>query len=325
MSRSYDQFCPAARAMDVIGGRWTVLIVRELLLGPRRFNDLVAGLPSVGPNVLADRLRELRGAGIVRQGRLPPPASVAVYELTELGEDMRPLLDELNRWGLRFLDAPRPGDAFQLGWLLGCLRASFRPELARGLRETYEARVDGDVFHVRIDDGALDVRHGPAAAPDATMTTDLTTFIAIGARLLPLDEAARQGLVEVEGDLSAAARWIEILGPHLQATGGRYGMVGAVRSRFQPDAARGVHETYEFRIGDFTFHARVDDGTVAMELGAAEGPTASMTTDLATLLGLGAGTLPISAALAAGAAAVDGAPDAALRMAAAFGITGPQA
>ncbi|MGK5730239.1 winged helix-turn-helix transcriptional regulator [Streptomyces sp. URMC 124] len=323
MGRSYDQFCPAARALDVIGGRWTLLIVRELLLGPRRYTDLVAGLPGIGPNVLAERLRELREAGVVSRSQLPPPAASAVYELTALGEAMRPVVDELTRWGLRFLGAPRPGERIRLSWLLGCVRAGFRPELARGLHETYEFRVDGEVFHLRVDDGTLDVRHGSAGEAACVVSTDLATFMAVGARLLAVEDALERGIARLEGGLDAVARAVAILGAHLEATDGRYGVIGAVGATFRPAAARGLHETYEFRIDDFVFHARVDDGTVDMGQGPADGPAATLITGLATLLQLGAGTLSLEDAFTGGSATATGDPEAGVRMAAAFGVARP--
>ncbi|MGW7075025.1 winged helix-turn-helix transcriptional regulator [Streptomyces sp. NPDC054866] len=320
MTRSYDQSCPAARALDVVGGRWSLLIVRELLLGPRRYTDLVAGLPGIGPNVLAERLRALRDAGILSQAKLPPPAPSAVYELTELGAAMRPVLDELTRWGMHLPTSPRPGDTFRLSWVLGCLRASFRPEQAGGVRETYEFRVDGDTFHLRVDDGVLDIRHGSATDAVCAITTDLGTFLAVGARLVDIEDAVARGLAQLEGELAAAARVITILGAHPEATGGRHGIVGAVGASFRPERALGVRETYEWVIGDLVFHARVDDGTVETGLGPAPDAAATLVTDLGTLLQLGAGSLPLEDALSAQVIEVGGDLDAALRMAEAFGV-----
>ncbi|GAA2062987.1 hypothetical protein GCM10009801_06520 [Streptomyces albiaxialis] len=322
MARSYDQFCPAARALDVVGGRWTLLIVRELLLGPRRYTDLAAGLPGIGPNVLAERLRAMREAGILEQTKLPPPAATSAYVLTELGEAMRPLVDELTRWGMRLGGPPRPGDTFQLNWLLNVLRAAFRPEAARGVRETYEFRVAGETFHLRVDDGALDVRHGSAPEAACVLTADLGTFMALGARIVEVADAVERGLVALEGGLPAADRAVAILGAHPEATGGRHGIIGAVGASFRPEAARGVRETYEFRIDGLVFHARVADGTVAMELGPAPapGPDAALATGLGVLLELGAGALPLEDALIAGSIEVEGDPEAALRMADVFGV-----
>ncbi|MGW0904580.1 winged helix-turn-helix transcriptional regulator [Streptomyces sp. NPDC002853] len=320
MTRSYDQSCPAARALDVVGGRWSLLIVRELLLGPRRYTDLVAGLPGIGPNVLAERLRALRDANLVSQAKLAPPATSTVYELTELGAAMRPVLDELTRWGMRLPTATRPGDTFRLSWVLGCLRASFRPEQAAGLRETYEFRVDGDTFHLRVDDGVLDIRNGGATDPVCAITTDLGTFLAVGARLVDIEDAVARGLARLEGELTAAARVIAILGAHPEATGGRHGIVGAVGATFRPEHARGVRETYEFVIGDLLFHARLDDGTVETGLGPAPDAAATLVTDLGTLLQLGVGSLPLEDAVSAQVVEVHGDLEAALRMADAFGV-----
>ncbi|MGK5543920.1 winged helix-turn-helix transcriptional regulator [Streptomyces sp. URMC 127] len=326
MGRSYDQFCPAARALDVVGGRWALLIVRELLLGPRRYTDLAEGLPGIGPNVLAERLRELREAGILVRAKLPPPAATTVYELTALGVALRPVVDELTRWGLRLLDVPpRPGERFRIGWLLSCVRACFRPELARGVSETYEFTVDGDTFHLRVEDGALDARHGPAggAAAACAVTTDLATFVALGAGVLDVGEALGRGLARVGGGPGAVAalgRAVAVVGANLDDTGGRHGIIGAVGASFRPEAVRGVHETYGFRLDEFAFHARVEDGTLHMRPGAADDADVTLVTDLATLLSLGTGVLSLERAFAAGAATATGDPGAGLRMATAFGV-----
>ncbi|QUR68139.1 winged helix-turn-helix transcriptional regulator [Mycobacterium spongiae] len=320
--RSYDQFCPVARGLDKIGGRWAILIVRELLLGPKRYSDLEAGLPGVTPNILTERLRDLQEAGVVRRSKLPPPAVAVVYELTDLGEGLRPVVDALTRWGLQLLDVPQPQDSFRLNWLLGCLRASFRPELASAVRETYEYRVDGEVFHIRIADGDVDVRHGPAPDRACVISADLTSLLAVGGQLLALSDAQAQGVVTIEGDRCAAERSITILGPHLEATGGQHGIIGAVRARFQPQATRGIEESYEFRVDDLVFHAFVSDGSVRMELGPATEPAATLRTDLATLLGLGAGTVSFAQAIAADPGALTGDPGAGRRMAIAFGVAG---
>jgi len=143
--RSYQQFCPAARALDVVGERWTLLIVRDLLLGPKRYTDLQAGLPGIGPNVLADRLRSLEGAGLVRKRRLPPPAASTVYELTELGAGLRPALEELFRWGLHFAATPSAADAVKASWWLPAIRAAIRPEsVPADVDDTYELRIGDD-------------------------------------------------------------------------------------------------------------------------------------------------------------------------------------
>lgn len=196
--------------------------------------------------------------------------------------------------------SPRPGDTFRLSWVLGCLRrAGFRPEEACGMRETYEFRVDGDTFRLRVDDGVLDIRNGGAADPACVITTGLGTFLAIGARLVDIQDVAARGLARLEGELPAAARAIATLGTNSRAIGGRHGVVGAVSASFRPDHALGLREAYEFVVDGFDFHARVDDGTVEMDIGPAADAATTTVTDLGTLLQLGAGFLPLEDALSA--------------------------
>src|SRR2546427_5070822 len=170
--RGYNQFCPLARSLDILGERWTLLIVRNLLLGPQRYKDLLEGLPGIGTNLLARRLKDLEKHGIVRRRRLPPPAGSTVYEFTELGKALEPAVIELSRWGLWTLGQPRARHVFRPAWGMLAMRILFRREAARGVRETYQWKIDDEVFHVRIDDGAADLRQGPAPHPDLVFTCD---------------------------------------------------------------------------------------------------------------------------------------------------------
>src|ERR1700691_5973098 len=141
VNRSYGDQCGVARSLDVIGERWALLIVRELLLGPKRFNDLLAGLPGASPNVISQRLRELTGSGVVRHRDLGPPARVGVYELTDWGRDLEPVIVHLGQWGTQ---APLPEDAgWSLDSLLIALQAAADPMAVNG---RYELRGGGDVF-----------------------------------------------------------------------------------------------------------------------------------------------------------------------------------
>jgi DNA-binding HxlR family transcriptional regulator len=208
--RSYDQYCALARALDVLGERWTLLLVRELLLGPKRYKDLLAGLPGIGTNLLAERLRHLDELGLIRRRALPPPAGSTVYELTELGHGLEPAVMELGRWGAHFLGEPRERDALQPGWFFVSIRATARPELAAKLDESYEFRIAGEAFHVVIDGGRLTSGQGAATDPDVVVSTDLETFIALLAqRVEPADVLARRA-VEIEGDPAALSRFIDI-------------------------------------------------------------------------------------------------------------------
>jgi DNA-binding HxlR family transcriptional regulator len=126
MSRRYDQYCPIAHALGAVGERWTLLVVRDLMTGPKRYTDLAASLPGIGTNILAARLKELEESGLVEKRKLPPPAASTVYELTSYGHDLRPVLHELARWGARSLGPP-PLDALEEGWLVGALDISLSP------------------------------------------------------------------------------------------------------------------------------------------------------------------------------------------------------
>ena len=200
-----------ARALDVVGERWTLLIVRELLTGPKRFKDLLEGLPGIGTNLLAARLKELEGEGLLRRATLPPPAGSAVYELTERGRYLVPALMGLARWGRGLLDEPRPSEAFRPVWAVQAIKATFRPEAMRWVRETYEFRVGEDVFHVRVDDGVSEPEYGPAFEPDLVVRTDPDTFLSLVSGRLELTDAIEMGRLGVEGDPDALTRVGEIL------------------------------------------------------------------------------------------------------------------
>lgn len=211
--RSYDQYCPLAKALDVIGERWTPLILRDLALGPKRFTDLEQRLTGIAPNLLSRRLRSLESHGIVRRRELAPPAATHVYELTDAGKEIGPALFELARWGTRFLGPLRPDERFQLEWLLPVIQDFADAEAARGVAETYEFRIDGAVFHVEVDDGTVDVRPGSARDPDLVVETDLPTLTAVGFGTITWEQAAEEHRGRIEGDPAALERALEILAP----------------------------------------------------------------------------------------------------------------
>jgi DNA-binding HxlR family transcriptional regulator len=212
--RSYEQFCGLASALDVVGERWTLLLVRDLGLGPQRYSDLLNGLPGIGTNLLADRLRLLEDEGIVRRTPLPPPAATTVYELTESGQELREALLPLAVWGAHRLDFSDTSSHRRPDWLLMSLRARFRPEHAIGVNDTYEFHVDGHDFHVRVRDGVVDVRRGPApdGAADVVIQTDLSTLYELGLGHLTAADAVRRRRASVSGSAEALARATAILG-----------------------------------------------------------------------------------------------------------------
>jgi DNA-binding HxlR family transcriptional regulator len=207
--RSYGDGCGIAHALDLVGERWALLVVRELLLGPKRFTDLRAGLPNASPNVLSQRLRELEEATIVRRRRLPPPAGSQVYELTEWGRELEPLVISLGAWALRSptfpYGAPVGADSVALA-----LRTFFDPAAAEGLSARYELRLGQDVFRVRVADGRLELARGAGDDPDAIVEADAGTLSAVIWQGRELAEAPRAGEVRIEGDRGAVTRFVTL-------------------------------------------------------------------------------------------------------------------
>jgi DNA-binding HxlR family transcriptional regulator len=205
--RTYDDGCAAAHALDLVGERWALLVVRELLLGPKRFTDIRVGLPNASPNVLAQRLRELEAAGVVRRRKLPPPAASRVYELTEWGMELEPVIIRLGRWGAR--SPARPRDAgLGVDSLILSFRTMFDPRAAEGLDASYELRFGEDCFHAEVADGRFAIARGSSDRPDAIIEADPGTLAAVVYEELQLDEALRSGNIKIEGDEPAVERFL---------------------------------------------------------------------------------------------------------------------
>lgn len=213
--RSYDQYCAVARGLDVIGDRWTLLLVRDLLLGPKRYKDLLSGLPGIGTNLLADRLKELEAAGLIERTVLPPPAGSAVYRLTESGESLETVMTALGRWGARFLGPPRKTDIMVPRAYFVAMRGVYDPEAAAGINRTYEVRIGDLAFEVRIVEGRLTTREGAVANPDVILTTDVETLNALMFHALTPAAAVASHCVEMaKGDPQDLERFIAIVGFH---------------------------------------------------------------------------------------------------------------
>ena len=204
--RSYNQYCAVTHALDRVGERWTLLIIRQLLSGPKRFKDLLDGLPGIGTNLLAARLKQLEADEILQHGTLPPPAASAVYELTVRGRELEPVIHALARWGRPLLGRPRKGDKFQPSYVLVAMRSIFNPIAASGVRETYEYHVDGEVFHARVEDGTVETSMGPGKDPAFVLTSDAQTFLLIGTGQLEPKGALASGRIKIEGSREAFRR-----------------------------------------------------------------------------------------------------------------------
>jgi DNA-binding HxlR family transcriptional regulator/putative sterol carrier protein len=208
-TRTYDDGCAAAHALDLVGERWALLVVRELLLGPKRFTDLRSGLPHASPNVLAQRLRDLEAAGVVRRGKLPPPAASKIYELTEWGRDLEPVIIALGRWGVR--SPTKPPDA-ELGVdsLILSFRTMFDPDRAEGLGASYEFRIGEDRFRAEVAEGRLEIERGTAEQPDATVESDAGTLAALIYDDLELGDALSSGDLRINGDRAVVERFLAL-------------------------------------------------------------------------------------------------------------------
>src|SRR5215218_6442139 len=207
--RTYGDPCGIARALDVVGERWALLVVRELLLGPKRFTDLRAGLAHVGPDMLSQRLRELEQAGIVRRRTLAPPAGSRVYELTERGEGLEPVVLALGRWGS---GAPFPsGDAgIGVDAFVIALKTLFEPSAADGFAGRYELRLGEQSFRAEVADGRLALARGAAEDPDAVIASEPGTLAAVLWHGRALGDAERSGAVTIGGSRRAATRFLRL-------------------------------------------------------------------------------------------------------------------
>ena len=240
VARSYRQYCAVARALDLVGERWTLLIVRDLLTGPKRYSDLLAGLPGIGTNLLAARLRELGRTGIVGRRVLPPPAASTVYELTDVGQELEPVVMALGRWGRRFLGSWTEGDYLSANAHVVAMRAAFRPDAAAGLIETFELRVGEQVFEVRIADGACTTRETQPTNADVVLTLDVATLGSLLHGQLEPEEARANGLVNVRGDSNGLQRFAELFA-HFPREGNRTSNpsgIGAPDARAQERSLR---------------------------------------------------------------------------------------
>jgi DNA-binding HxlR family transcriptional regulator len=200
ISRTYGDQCGVARSLDVIGERWALLIVRELLLGPKRFGDLLTGLSGASPNVISQRLRELTGNGVVRQRDLGPPARVKVYELTDWGRELEPVVLHLGLWGER---APIPeGTPPSLDSLLLAIQAKADPDRVHGV---YQLHIGADTVTVRVVDGAVRIRHGSADQAAGTLTTDEDTLRAVCFGQRSIEDAVKSGDLSLTGDEAGLA------------------------------------------------------------------------------------------------------------------------
>lgn len=202
----YNQYCALARALDLAGDRWTLLIARELAPGPRRFSDLIDGLPGISRNLLTQRLRALERDGIVARRDLPPPAARQVYELTDDGRDLATAMTPLIAWGARRLRDREQGQTFRPRWAAVAMAGLADRDAAKGVSETYQYVVGDSAFYFKVDDGSIELHDGRAEDPAVVWTTDEETWADIVSGKLTTSSAGATGALTVAGDARAAKR-----------------------------------------------------------------------------------------------------------------------
>lgn len=217
--RSYEDACAMAHALDLIGERWALLVVRELILGPKRFSDLRAGLPAISPNVLTQRLAELEQASVLVRRKLAPPAGAWVYELTPWGLELEEIIMALGRWGARSPLLPM-GPAISVDGLILSFRTMFDPKRAAGFKASLEFRFGDDAFHAEIAGGKFHIARGRAQEADASIEADPNLLAGVVYGGADLSEVLRSGQMRLLGDKAAFKRFIGLfpMPPRAEAT-----------------------------------------------------------------------------------------------------------
>jgi DNA-binding HxlR family transcriptional regulator len=204
--RSYDEYCAIAKSLDVVGDRWTLLIVRELALRGRcRYTDLRNGLPGIATNLLADRLRELENAGVVAREEAPPPIATTLFRLTERGTQLQPVLDDLMRWGVPLMRKRKPDDAVRSHWLAGALAVMLSDQQPEQPPITLELRTGDEPILIEAREGRVETRIGTAPDPDVIVTGEPTPSLGLLLGLLDLADARAAG-VDYQGPPEALER-----------------------------------------------------------------------------------------------------------------------
>ncbi len=219
---SYHQYCPVAHALDLVGDRWSLLVIRNLLVGPKRFVDLQTGLPGIGTNILTTRLKGLEQSGVLHRRFLPPPAASMVYELTEYGSQLEEPLSALARWGAQSLGALTPEQVIKPDAVMMALYGLFRGEKRQQRQATYEIHCEDerfhDVFSVHVNGDTVEVAQGATVTPDVVMHLNVETLYALSARQITLSTALAHGTVSLEGDPQAITHFTDQMNDQDEST-----------------------------------------------------------------------------------------------------------
>jgi DNA-binding HxlR family transcriptional regulator len=207
--RGYGQFCGVARALEIVGDRWALMIVRDLLVGPKRFSDLHAGLPKIPTNVLTARLKQLEAAGVAERRALPRPPGGVAYELTFHGRALEETVVAIGRWGATLLDAPRDGEVVTVDSLAMALRTTFRSEAAADLRARFEVHIGDIVLHAIVDGSAITVGRGPIEKPDLIVESSPALKDLMSGEITPR-QALASGAMRITGSRKLFDRFAQV-------------------------------------------------------------------------------------------------------------------
>jgi DNA-binding HxlR family transcriptional regulator len=207
--RGYGQFCGFARALEIVGDRWALMIVRDLLVGPKRFSDLHTGLPKIPTNVLTARLKQLEAAGVAQRRALPRPPGGVAYELTPRGRALEDSVVAIGRWGAKLLDAPRDGEVVTVDSLAMALRTTFRPEAAGDMRARFEVHIGDIVLHAIVDGPAITVGRGPIDEPDLIVETSPALKDLMSGEITPR-QALASGEMRITGSRRLFDRFAQV-------------------------------------------------------------------------------------------------------------------
>lgn len=208
-TRAYGQYCGFARALELAGERWALLVIRDLLVGPKRFSDLQRGLPKIPSNILTARLKELEESGIVRRRALPRPSAGVAYELTEDGRELEDVVIALGRWGAKHLGDPRPDEIITDDSMATALRTIFRPEAVANDDVTFELRLGEVIVNAQVRDGAVTVGRGTLPAPDLVIESGPAVRTLLAREITP-KEALKSGSVRIRGKRALLDRFVQL-------------------------------------------------------------------------------------------------------------------
>lgn len=210
--RTYNQYCPVAHALDLVGERWTLLIIRNLFVGPKRFSDLLRGLPGIGSNILTERLKALEENGLIQSRFLPPPAASSVYELTPYGRSLEDVIIALALWGAQSLGAPKAGQVFSTEAVALMLYMLFMPAVASNLSGIFEVKIESELFNanfwVKVYDALITVEQEAPVTPNLTLRADLITLGSLATGEISYKEAVAKDLLRLDGSEAEIASFL---------------------------------------------------------------------------------------------------------------------